>query len=87
MIPDPGVIWRLIEKHKINVMFLAPTGIRILKKLDPEGEWAKKCDLSSLRLYSLAGERTDSDTIIWITKRLPNVYINDLYGQTESLIP
>ena len=37
-IPDIGIVWRLIEKHKVKSLFMAPTGVRILKKLDNEGE-------------------------------------------------
>ena len=33
--PDAGIWWSLVEKYKVNVMFSAPTAIRVLKKHDP----------------------------------------------------
>jgi propionyl-CoA synthetase len=30
--PDPGIWWQIVEKYKVNVMFSAPTAIRVLKK-------------------------------------------------------
>ncbi|HEY0877078.1 MAG TPA: AMP-binding protein, partial [Zeimonas sp.] len=55
--PDPGILWRLVEKHRVSVMFSAPTAIRVLKKQDPS--WLTKYDLSSLRALFLAGEPLD----------------------------
>jgi propionyl-CoA synthetase len=33
--PDAGIWWQLVEKHKVSVMFSAPTAARVLKKQDP----------------------------------------------------
>jgi propionyl-CoA synthetase len=51
--PDAGVWWKIVQDHKVNVMFSAPTAIRVLKKHDPA--LLKKYDLSSLRHLFLAG--------------------------------
>ena len=32
MTPDAGTTWRVIEQHKVSVMFTAPTAIRAIKK-------------------------------------------------------
>ena len=48
IIPDCGVLWRLVEKYKIKQLYVAPTAVRILKKEDYDGEWIKKSDTSSL---------------------------------------
>lgn len=40
--PDSGTFWRVIEEHKVNVMFTAPTAIRAIKREDPNGEMLKK---------------------------------------------
>ena len=33
--PDAGVWWKIVQDHKVAVMFSAPTAIRVLKKQDP----------------------------------------------------
>jgi propionyl-CoA synthetase len=42
--PDAGIWWRIVQDHRVNVMFSAPTAIRVLKKQDPA--YLKKYDLS-----------------------------------------
>jgi len=66
---------------------MAPTGIRVLKKVDYGGEWAKKHNTSSLHALSLAGERCDPDTILWLKRHLPSAIINDTWWQTETSWP
>lgn len=63
---------------------MAPTGVRIVKKEDYEGEWIKRYDVSSIDGFLLVGERCDPDTIHWIHKHLPHVKINDTWWQTET---
>ncbi|MCC8405191.1 propionate--CoA ligase [Paraburkholderia sp. MMS20-SJTN17] len=79
--PDGGIWWRLVEQHKINLMFAAPTALRVLKKQDPA--LMKAADLSSLRTLFLAGEPLDEPTAAWITRAL-NKPVIDNYWQTES---
>jgi propionyl-CoA synthetase len=47
-IPDPGVYWRIIEKHKVVGMYTSPTGLRALRREDPDGEWIKKSNTKTL---------------------------------------
>ncbi|MEX3852644.1 propionate--CoA ligase [Paraburkholderia sp. BR10923] len=79
--PDGGIWWRLVEQHKINLMFTAPTAIRVLKKQDPA--LMKAADLSSLRTLFLAGEPLDEPTAEWISTAL-NKPVIDNYWQTET---
>lgn len=79
--PDGGIWWRLVEKYKVNVMFSAPTAVRVLKKQDPA--LLRKYDLSSLHALFLAGEPLDEPTARWISEGL-GVPIVDNYWQTES---
>ncbi len=79
--PDAGIWWSLVEKHKVTVMFSAPTAVRVLKKQDPA--FLSKYDLSSLRALFLAGEPLDEPTAQWISGAL-GVPIIDNYWQTES---
>jgi len=79
--PDPGVWWKIVQDHKVKVMFSAPTAIRVLKKSDPA--WLKKYDLSSLKHLFLAGEPLDEPTHAWIAHGLGKPVI-DHYWQTET---
>ena len=81
--PDASSFWRIIEEHKVNIMFTAPTAIRAIKKEDPKGEFIKQYDLSSLRTQFLAGERCDVATLEWYGEHIPVPAI-DHWWQTES---
>ena len=79
--PDGGIWWKLVEKYKVNIMFSAPTAVRVLKKQDPA--FLSKYDLSSLRALYLAGEPLDEPTAQWISSSLGKPII-DNYWQTET---
>ncbi|SAK40948.1 propionate--CoA ligase [Caballeronia ptereochthonis] len=79
--PDGGIWWRLVQQYGINLMFTAPTAIRVLKKQDPA--LMEKYDLSSLRTLFLAGEPLDEPTAQWIQSALKKPVI-DNYWQTET---
>jgi len=79
--PDGGIWWKIVEQHKVSVMFSAPTAIRVLKKQDPA--YLRKHDLSSLRLLFLAGEPLDEPTARWISEGLGKPIV-DNYWQTET---
>jgi propionyl-CoA synthetase len=79
--PDAGIWWSIVEKYKVNVMFSAPTAIRVLKKQDPA--YLKKHDLSSLKHLFLAGEPLDQPTHEWIMGEL-KLPVIDNYWQTET---
>jgi len=79
--PDAGVWWKIVQDHKVAVMFSAPTAIRVLKKQDVS--FMKKHDLSSLKHLFLAGEPLDEPTHVWISEALGRPVI-DHYWQTET---
>ena len=79
--PDGGIWWRLVEQYRINLMFTAPTAIRVLKKQDPA--LLRAADLSSLRTLFLAGEPLDEPTASWISEALDKPVV-DNYWQTET---
>lgn len=81
--PDASTFWRVIAEHQVKVMFTAPTAIRAIRKEDPEGEFLKKYDLSSLKYQFLAGERCDISTLNW-TREMLGVPVIDHWWQTES---
>jgi propionyl-CoA synthetase len=81
--PDAGAFWRVVEQHRVTVMFTAPTALRAIRKEDPSGKLAGERDLSSLRLLFLAGERLDPQTYEWAGDLL-GVPVIDNWWQTET---
>ncbi|HXQ30821.1 MAG TPA: propionyl-CoA synthetase [Steroidobacteraceae bacterium] len=81
--PDAGAFWRVIEQHRVNALFTAPTAFRAIKKEDPAGALIARYDLTSLRTLFLAGERCDSDTVHWAEQQL-RVPVIDHWWQTET---
>jgi len=79
--PDAGIWWKIVADYKVDVMFSAPTAIRVLKKHDVS--FLRKHDLSSLKHLFLAGEPLDEPTHTWITQALGRPVI-DHYWQTET---
>ena len=82
--PDWGRFWEICQKHKVNIIYTAPTALRALMK---EGDtWPAKYDLSSLRLLGTVGETIKSPEWTWYHKvigqeRCPIV---DTWWQTET---
>jgi propionyl-CoA synthetase len=81
--PDPGAFWRVIDEHKVKVMFTAPTAFRAIRKEDPAGKYLEKYDHSGLRALFLAGERCDPNTLEWAQEKL-QVPVIDHWWQTET---
>ena len=81
--PDAGTFWRVIAEHGVTALFTAPTAFRAIKRVDPDGEFLKKYDLSSMRNLFLAGERTDPDTLNWAEEKL-GIPVIDHWWQTET---
>jgi propionyl-CoA synthetase len=81
--PDAGAFWRVVSEHKVSTLFTAPTALRAVKRDDPQGNFIRKYDLSSLRTLFLAGERADPDTIMWAEEHL-GIPVIDHWWQTET---
>ena len=81
--PDAGSFWRVIQDHKVNVLFTAPTALRAIRKADPEANLLGDYDISSLRTLFAAGERLDTDTFHWASHAL-GVPVVDHWWQTET---
>jgi len=79
--PDAAILWRIVERHRVNALFSAPTAIRVLKKHDPA--LLHQHDLSSLERIYLAGEPLDELTGQWLSEALDKPVI-DNYWQTET---
>jgi propionyl-CoA synthetase len=81
--PDAAAFWRVVEQHRVNALFCAPTAFRAIKLQDHEGKLPLKHDLSSLRHLFLAGERADSGTVHWAQRAL-GIPVLDNWWQTET---
>lgn len=82
--PDFSRFWQIVEKHKINVIYTAPTAIRALMA---EGDsFVEKCDLSSLRLLGSVGEPINPEAWDWYYRVVgkENCPIVDTWWQTET---
>lgn len=81
--PDAGTFWRIIQEHRVKVLFTAPTAIRAIKKEDPHGHFKAAYPTPSLKYLFLAGERCDVATYEW-ARNLLDVPVVDHWWQTES---
>ncbi len=82
--PDFGRFWQIVEQHKINVFYTAPTALRALMK---EGDdWVTKYDLSSLKVLGTVGEPIKSPEWHWYFNVIGNEKcpIVDTWWQTET---
>ncbi|MBT0773937.1 propionyl-CoA synthetase [Kineosporia sp. J2-2] len=81
--PDAGAFWRVVEEHRVNAVFTAPTAFRAIRRADPSAELLAGRDISSLRTLFLAGERLDPETYRWASSTL-GVPVVDNWWQTET---
>ena len=79
----PRAYWRVIEDYRVAAFFTAPTGLRAVRKEDPQGKLIENYDIASLRTLFLAGERADPDTVAWAESVL-SVPVVDHWWQTET---
>jgi acetyl-CoA synthetase len=82
--PDFGRFWQIIEKHKVNILYTAPTAIRTFIKWGEQ--WPLKYDLSSLRLLGSVGEPINPEAWMWYHRVIGNgrCPIVDTWWQTET---
>lgn len=82
--PDYGRFWEIVEKHKVNQFYTAPTAIRALAK--ESSELTEKYDLSSLKVLGTVGEPINEEAWHWyndnIGKRKSPIV--DTWWQTET---
>lgn len=82
--PNPGRFWSLVEKHRVNIFYTAPTAIRALMR---EGEqWVSSHDLSSLRVLGSVGEPINPEAWMWYHRNVgkEKLPIVDTWWQTET---
>ena len=82
--PDAGRFWQIIEQHKVNSFYTAPTAIRALMR---EGDaWVEKYDCSFLRVLGSVGEPINPEAWQWYYNVVGDARcpIVDTYWQTET---
>jgi len=82
--PGRGRWWSIIEKHKVSILYTAPTAIRSFIKWGTA--WLEQYDLSSLRLLGTVGEPINPEAWVWYYKYVGNegCPIVDTWWQTET---
>jgi acetyl-CoA synthetase len=82
--PDAGRLWEITDKHKVNILYTAPTAIRSLMSYGTDP--VNKHDLNSLKVLGTVGEPINEEAWHWYDenigkKRCPVV---DTWWQTET---
>ena len=82
--PDYGRFWDIVDKHKVNQFYTAPTALRALMK---EGnKWVNNKDLTSLKILGTVGEPIKEPEWNWYSRIIGknNCPIVDTWWQTET---
>ncbi len=82
--PDFGRFWEIVEKHKVNQFYTAPTAIRALAKKSVE--LVDKYDLSSIKVLGTVGEPINEEAWHWYDNNIGKSKspIVDTWWQTET---
>jgi acetyl-CoA synthetase len=82
--PDASRMWQVVEKHKVNILYTAPTAIRSLMSFGEEP--LKGIDLSSLRVLGSVGEPINEEAWHWFDEKIgkSKCPIVDTWWQTET---
>jgi acetyl-CoA synthetase len=86
--PSPDVTWELVERYGVNVMFTAPTAVRMW--MAHGGDAPARYDLKRLRLVACAGEQLNPEAHHWAQKHLVGQsggMVVDNWWQTEIAAP
>ena len=82
--PDAGRPWKMVQDHKINQFYTAPTAIRVLHKMGDHEP--SNYDVSSLKVLGTVGEPIDPPAWKWYYEEVgqSKCAIVDTYWQTET---
>jgi acetyl-CoA synthetase len=82
--PDAGRFWDIVDKHKVNILYTAPTAIRSLMSFGTEPIANK--NLSSLKILGTVGEPINEEAWHWYNENIgkKNCPIVDTWWQTET---
>jgi acetyl-CoA synthetase len=82
--PDASRFWQVVDKHKVNIFYTAPTAIRAL--MGAGDEFVEKTSRQSLRLLGTVGEPINPEAWEWYYRVVgeSNCPIVDTWWQTET---
>ncbi len=82
--PDAGRFWEIVEKHKVNILYTAPTAIRSLMGFGLE--YVNNKDLSSLKVIGSVGEPINEEAWHWYHQNIGKgkCPVVDTWWQTET---
>ncbi|MFT4032712.1 MAG: acetate--CoA ligase [Siphonobacter sp.] len=82
--PDAGRLWDIVDKHKVNILYTAPTAIRSL--MGAGLQYVENKDLSSLRKLGSVGEPINEEAWNWFHEHIGKgkCPIADTWWQTET---
>jgi acetyl-CoA synthetase len=82
--PDAGRFWDIVDKHRVNILYTAPTAIRSLMGFGLEPLKGK--DLSSLKVLGTVGEPINEEAWHWYDDNIGKnkCPIVDTWWQTET---
>ncbi|WP_280739846.1 acetate--CoA ligase [Pedobacter ginsenosidimutans] len=82
--PTPSRFWDIVEKHKVNTLYTAPTAIRSLMSYGEDPLNGK--DLSSIRVLGSVGEPINEEAWHWFDEKIGHgkAPIVDTWWQTET---
>ncbi len=66
--PNPNRLWKLVERHGLTHLGVSPTAIRLL--LRAGDDWVQRHDLSSLRILGSTGEPWDTESYLWLFRKV-----------------
>ena len=81
--PQPDRLWDMVERHKVSILGISPTAIRLLKKSDDS--FVEKHNFSSLRILGSTGEAWDLESYMWFFEKIggKRCPIMNISGGTE----
>jgi len=82
--PDAGRMWDIVAKHKVNILYTAPTAIRSL--MAAGDEYVDGKDLSSITKLGSVGEPINEEAWNWYNEKVGKgkAPIADTWWQTEN---
>jgi acetyl-CoA synthetase len=81
--PDPGRLWRIIEKYGVTILYTSPTAVRSLMRFGDD--WPRSADLSTLRLLGSVGEPINPEAWVWYRRAAGDrQHVIDTWWQTET---
>lgn len=84
--PHPAIAWELVERYRASVIFTAPTAVRMFMRHGDEPP--QRYDLTSIRLFTCAGEPLNPEAMVWAYRVLCGNgkwgFVADNWWQTET---